>query len=400
MYRVIDQINIKDKKVFIRTDYNVPVQGGEILDDTRIKASLPTLEYALSQNSRIIIASHRGRPKGHRNEGTLSPENSLLPVASYLSHLLKKDVIFPENCLGDAVKKLVSELRGGDVMLLENLRFFPEEELNDPKFSKQLSTLAEVYINDSFGTAHRAHASTSGMVSFFQEKGIGFLVDKELKFLKALLASPKKPFLAILGGAKVHDKIGVIENLMNHVDAFIIGGAMAYTFLKAQGVGVGNSLVDESKVHQAVRLLERARIKGVDIFLPVDSVVADKKEEGASSHVIRHGDAWQEGLGLDIGPESLKVFDDKVKKSATIFWNGPMGVFEISSFQKGTFGLAHSIAQSHAVSVVGGGDSVSAIRQAGYEDQIAHLSTGGGAALAYLEGKKLPGLQVLEVPLL
>ncbi len=392
IYQVIDHIPIKDKRVFIRTDFNVPIKGEKIIDDTRVRESLATIRYALDQNARVIIGSHKGRPKGVRQE-----KDSLLPVASYLSAVLKKDVIFPEHCYGDAVKKLAHEMRGGDVMLLENLRFCPEEEANDVHFSQYLASLAEVYIDDSFGTVHRAHASTAGMVSFFKEKGIGFLVQKELHFLDALLKNPKKPFLAILGGAKVKDKIGVVDNLMNHVDAFIIGGAMAYTFLKAQGLDVGSSLVDESKLHQAQKLLERARVKGVNILLPVDSVCADRLEENISTEVLKNGEDWKGKMGLDIGPESVKLFAQKIREAATVFWNGPMGAFETPGFQYGTFNLALAIVESHSVSVIGGGDSVSAIRQSGYADRVTHLCTGGGAALEYLEGKTLPGLKVLEM---
>jgi len=392
VYRMIDQINIKDKRVFIRTDFNVPVRNGKIEDPTRILATLPTIQYALSQNARVIIGSHLGRPKGMINSA-----DSLLPAAECLSEALQKDVLFPENCVGDGVKKLVGDLRGGDVILLENLRFHPEEEKDDPHFSQQLASLADVYIDDSFGTIHRAHASTHGMVSFFKEKGIGFLIQKELHFLQNLLSSPKKPFVTVLGGAKVSDKIGVIENLMNHVDSFIIGGAMAYTFLKARGVKVGRSFVEDSKVHQAEKLLNRAKVKGVEILLPVDSILAPQILENVPTRIATIKEDWGDEMALDIGPETIKLFSEKIKEAKTLFWNGPMGVFEIKGFEKGTFALAQAVAESGAVSVVGGGDSVSAIKQSGYQDKVSHLSTGGGAALAFLEGQSLPGLKVLEI---
>lgn len=391
MYHVIDQFNLKDKRVFIRTDYNVPVRNGKIEDTARILASLPTIQHALSQNARVIIGSHLGRPKGVSH-----PAESLLPVAEYLSEILQKDVIFPEDCVGDASKKLVSDLRGGEVILLENLRFHPEEEKNDPHFSQQLASLAEVYIDDSFGTIHRAHASTNGMVSFFKEKGIGFLIQKELKFLQNLLATPQKPFVTILGGAKVSDKIGVVENLMNHVDTFIIGGAMAYTFLRARGVKVGRSLVEESKIHQAEKLLNRAEVKGVEILLPIDSVLASQLRENVPTRIATLKEDWGDDRGLDIGPATIKIFSEKIKGAKTLFWNGPMGAFETKGFEKGTFALALAVVESGAVSVIGGGDSIFAIKQSGYQDKVSHLSTGGGAALAFLEGQALPGLKVLE----
>ncbi len=392
MYRVIDEFDLKDKRVFIRTDYNIPVKGGVIQDDTRIRASLSTLEYAINQGAKIIIGSHLGRPKGGREE-----KFSLFPIAAHLTGLLNKEVVFPENCVGDSVRKLASELRPGDVLLLENLRFCPEEESNNEIFSKQLAQLADIYIDDSFGTVHRAHASTNGMVKFFKEKGIGFLVQKELKFLQILLQNPQKPFLAVLGGAKVTDKIGVVENLMNHVDAFIIGGAMAYTFLKAKGVKVGRSLVDESKIHQAGRLLERASVKGVDILLPVDSLLAPRIEEGVEIRIARNEEDWDNWMGCDIGPESIKIFKEEIASAHTIFWNGPMGAFETAGFEKGTEAMALAITQNKGMTVVGGGDSISAVKQAGYADRVTHLCTGGGAALEFLEGKKLPGLKVLEI---
>lgn len=391
MYKTIDQFDLKEKRVFIRVDFNVSTKDGKITDDTRIRASLPTIEYALEQKAKVILASHLGRPKGIKNE-----KYSLLPVAEHLSELIKKDVVFPEECLGDSVKKLASDLREGQVMLMENLRFQIEEEKNDPNFSGKLAQLAEIYINDAFGTAHRAHASTVGMVSHFKEKGIGFLMKKEIESLQQLLHKPPRPFMAIMGGAKVSGKIEVIENLMNYVDIFLIGGGMAYTLLKARGVQIGKSLVEEGKVHLAEKILKRAEVKGVEICLPVDSVVAENSNEGASWKNLKNDEDWGEWMGLDIGPQTLKLFSDKVGKAKTIFWNGPMGIFEVSPFEKGTFELAKVIADSNAVTVVGGGDSLAAVRKAGLEDKFTHVSTGGGAAMEFLEGKTLPGLKILQ----
>ncbi|MBI4411052.1 MAG: phosphoglycerate kinase [Deltaproteobacteria bacterium] len=391
MYSVINQIQIDKKKVFIRVDYNVPLADGKIADDRRIAESLPTIEHALSREAKIILGSHLGRPKGVSNPGF-----SLLPVAEHLSDLLGRDVIFPEDCVGDAVKKLAGDLREGEIMLLENLRFHPEEEKNDPHFSKQLAQLAEVYIDDAFGVMHRAHASTAGMVSHFKEKGIGFLVKKEIEYLQGLLSKPAHPFLAIFGGAKVSDKIGVIENLMNHVDVFIIGGGMAYTFLKARGVDIGQSIVDEAKIHQAEKILKRAEIKGVQVLLPVDSVLASDILAGVKSRVANNGEKWDGLKALDIGPQTIAGFAAKIRQAKTILWNGPMGVFEVPDFEKGTFEIARAVGESGACAVVGGGDSVLAIRRSGIADKMAHLSTGGGAMMEFLEGKTLPGLKVLE----
>lgn len=391
MLRLIDQIPLKDRRLFIRTDFNTPLKDGKVADDTRIKESLPTIQWAINQGAKIIIGSHLGRPKGSVQE-----KFSLMPVAAHLSEMLNKDIIFPELPTSNAVKKLVSELRSGEIILLENLRFVPEEEANDDSFARHLASLADVYVNDAFGVLHRAHASTAGMVSHFKDKGIGFLVQKELAALDGLMKNTKKPFLAILGGAKVADKISVIENLMNHVDVFIIGGGMAYTFLRAQGMEIGQSLVDETKIHQAARLLERAKNKGVRLILPIDSLAAMRMEAGVPTRVVNHGESWTEGAGFDIGPASHELFNREIGQASTIFWNGPMGVFEIPDFAKGTMAVALAVASNRGVSVVGGGDSVAAVKKSGYADRIHHLCTGGGAALEYLEGKKLPGLQALE----
>ncbi len=387
----MNELPLAKKKVFIRVDFNVAIDENEkIVDDTRIRAVIPTIQYALAQEAKVILASHLGRPKGGKD-----PKFSLLPVAAHLSKLLGQDVIFPEDCVGDAVKKLTSEMREGEVILLENLRFHPEEEKNDASFSEKLAALADVYVNDAFGTLHRNHSSTVGMVNFFKQKGIGFLVKKEIDFLARVLSNPEKPLVAILGGSKVSDKLGVVEYLLTKVDALLIGGAMAYTFLKASGRQVGKSIVDESKVHLAAKFLERAKVKGIPILLPVDHQVAAKAAPNVPCQIIR-GDIPSEMMGLDIGPQTVKNFSEKIASAKTILWNGPLGLFEIPPYNEGTLAIAHAVADSKAFSVVGGGDSASAVLEAGVTDKISHISTGGGATLACLEGKVLPGLRVLE----
>lgn len=389
---VIDQLDIREKRVFIRVDFNVSMHDGQILDDTRIRDSLPTIEYALSQKAKIILASHLGRPKGQRNE-----KYTLLPVAEHLSDIMRREVILPEDCVGNAVKKLSHDLRDGQILLLENLRFHAEEEANDPLFAERLSGLGDIYIDDAFGCAHRAHASTVGMVKHFKVKGIGLLMKKELEFMGALIKNPQKPYLCILGGAKVSDKIGVIENMMNHVNAFIIGGGMAYTFLKAQGINVGKSLVEPEKIRQAEKILRKAKEKNIDFILPVDSIATPNlKEEPPRYEILRNGEDWKDWMGVDIGPESTTLFGQWIAKAKTIFWNGPMGVFEIPPFHTGTFEIARQISESKGVTVAGGGDSLAAIKQSGFEKRFTHLSTGGGASLEFLEGIELPGLKALE----
>jgi len=390
MIKTIADLPIAKKKVFLRVDFNVSLVDGQIIDDTRIKAVLPTIQYALSQNAKLILASHLGRPKGTRNA-----KYSLLPVAEHLSKILGKDVILPEDCIGDAVKKLCGEMREGEVILLENLRFHAEEEKNDAVFSEKLASLAEVYINDAFGTLHRAHASTEGMVKNFKLKGVGFLVEKEVNYLSRVLQNPEHPFVAILGGAKVSDKLGVVEYLLNKADALLIGGAMAYTFLKASGVEVGKSLVEESKLHLAAKFLQRAKLKGIPILLPVDHRAALKVEKQISPSVVEDS-IPADMMGLDIGPKTIENFTRKIIEAKTIIWNGPMGVYEIPPFNEGTLAIAKAIAKANALSVVGGGDSASAVMESGVADKISHISTGGGATLACLEGKILPGLKALE----
>ncbi len=392
--KYIDELPISEKRVFIRVDFNVSLDdSGQIRDDTRIKAALPTIRYALGENAKVILASHLGRPKGKPN-----PKYTLKPVATRLAELLGDvDVLMPEDCVGDAVKKLNSEMEPGQLMLLENLRFHPEEEANDEGFSKQLAALCDVYVNDAFGTAHRAHASTAGMVRFVEAKGAGFLMRSEVEALSKLLDNPAKPFVAILGGAKVSDKLGVIENLMNICSSILIGGGMAFTFLKANGVEIGKSLVEDEKIHTARRILERAQTRGIPIMLPRDHVVAAACEAGVATKITQNDSIPEGMMGLDIGPKTSTEYSDVIMKARTIFWNGPMGVFEIPAFAAGTNKVAMAVAESGAHSVVGGGDSISAINQAGVASRISHISTGGGASLEFVEGKKLPGLVALEV---
>lgn len=389
MIKTIAELPIDKKRVFIRVDFNVSFgENEQIIDDTRIQAVLPTIEYALANDAKVILASHLGRPKGNPN-----PKYSLLPVAAHLSSLIRRDVIMPEDCVGDAVKKLCGEMREGSVILLENLRFHAEEEKNDAGFSEKLASLADVYVNDAFGTLHRAHASTVGMVKHFQHKGAGFLVKKEVDYLSKVLDKPEKPLVAILGGAKVSDKLGVVEYLLTKVDALLIGGAMSYTFLKAAGFEVGNSLVDESKVHLAAKFIERAKVKNIPLLLPIDHQIAEKI--GGEAKIVE-GNIPAGYMGLDIGPKTIEAFSRALKECKTIIWNGPLGVYEKPPFNEGTLAMAKLIANTKALSVIGGGDSAAAVKAAGVVDKISHISTGGGATLACMEGKVLPGLQALQ----
>lgn len=391
--KYIDELNIDEKRVFIRTDFNVSMdESGKITDDTRIKAALPTIKYALSKKAKVILASHLGRPKGQAN-----PKYSMKPVGERLLKLLGDvDIIMPEDCIGDAVKKLAFEMQPGTVMLLENLRFHKEETDNDEEFSKKLASLAEVYIDDAFGTAHRAHSSTEGMAKFFEIKGAGFLLKSEIENLSKITSNPTKPFVAILGGAKISDKIGVIENLMNIADKLIIGGGMAYTFLKAKGFGIGKSLLEKDKIHTAKKIISKAENLGIELILPLDHIVSEEPKEGATINTTHNEDIPDGLMGLDIGPKTITLFTDALKGAKTIFWNGPMGVFEIPPFANGTTAMAKSIAQSKAITVIGGGDSVSAVNKVGVANKITHISTGGGASLEFVEGKKLPGIAALE----
>jgi phosphoglycerate kinase len=394
MIRSIEQLDIGGKRLFIRVDFNVPLdkKTQNVKDDARIRAALPTIRYALSRKAKTILASHLGRP-----DGKVVPEMSLEPAGARLSQLLGQDVIFADDCVGDGVKKLVGELREGQVLLLENLRFHPEEEANDDGFSRELASLCEAYVDDAFGTVHRAHASTVGMVKYVPQRGAGFLVLAELKHLQPLLKGAPKPYLAILGGAKVSDKIKVIEQLLSKVDALLIGGAMAYTFLSARGVPVGASRVEKDKIDVARRILDKAAQSRVEVLLPVDHVVAKEPKAGIPTQIVAQ---IPEGmLGLDIGPKAREQYRQRILGAKTVFWNGPMGLFEVSEFAAGTRAVAEALAEATsrgARTVVGGGDSAAAIAEMGMADKVTHVSTGGGASLEFLEGRELPGIKVLE----
>ncbi|PLX97461.1 MAG: phosphoglycerate kinase [Desulfuromonas sp.] len=388
----LQDIQVKGKKVFCRVDFNVPLDDkGTITDDTRIQASLPTVRYLIEQGAKVILASHLGRPKGKVN-----PAYSLKPVAAHLGQLLGQDVIMAPDCVGAEVSALAEKLTEGDVLLLENVRFHIGETDNDPLFAAQLAELADIYVNDAFGTAHRAHASTEGVARLLQPAAAGFLMEKELRYLGGALAAPARPFVAILGGAKVSDKITVIENLLSKVDTILIGGGMAYTFLKAQGFEIGQSLVEEDRLALAAELLEKAKARGVDFLLPEDHLVAEKFAADSPASVAVNADFPATGMGLDIGPETIKTYQEKITAAATVVWNGPMGVFEFDTFAKGTFAIAEALAESGCLSIIGGGDSVAAVNKSNLQDKMTHISTGGGASLEFLEGKALPGVVALS----
>ncbi|HQR30073.1 MAG TPA: phosphoglycerate kinase [Anaeromyxobacteraceae bacterium] len=392
--RTIDQLDLAGKRVFIRVDFNVPLDGnGRVTDDARIRAALPTIRYAIGKGAKVILASHLGRPKGDASD---KAKFTLEPAAERLSELLGDDVILADDCVGDGVRKAVADLPAGKVLLLENLRFHKGEEGNDEAFCRELASLADVWVNDAFGTAHRAHASTAGMARFVKEKAGGFLIQKEVEYLGRVLAKPERPFVAILGGAKVSDKIKVLENLIGKADSVLIGGAMAYTFLAAKGVPVGKSRVEQDKLELARQILDKAKAKGVDFELPVDHVCASEPKETAE-RVVVNAQAIPDGLmGLDIGPKTLDRYRQRVLAAKTVFWNGPMGLFEQKPWAEGTFGVAKAMAESPAVTVVGGGDSAAAVEEAGLVDRMKHVSTGGGASLEFIEGRELPGVKVLE----
>jgi phosphoglycerate kinase len=387
----IRDLDVKGKRVFMRVDFNVPLNdAGEITDDTRIRASLPTIQLAVERGVRLILASHLGRPKGKPN-----PKMSLKPAAVRLGQLLGKPVDFAADCIGPEVEKQVAALKDGEVLLLENLRFHPEEEKNDVGFSGKLAALAQVYVNDAFGSAHRAHASTEGITRFLSPAAAGLLMEKELEYLGKAVQNPERPYTAIVGGAKVSDKIELLQNLMKFADHVLIGGAMAYTFLKAKGVEVGQSRVEEDKLELARDLLSFAQRRSIEFLLPRDHVVAEKFDAASPAEVVNTESIPPNRLGMDIGPATRTAYAAEIARSKTIVWNGPMGVFEMDQFAEGTLAIAQAVAASSAVSIVGGGDSVAAIHKAGVEAKITHISTGGGASLEFLSGLTLPGVAAL-----
>lgn len=386
--RTIDEVDLRNKRVIIRADFNIPLDDArQITDDTRIRSTLPTINRAVDEGARVILCSHLGRPKGQADA-----KFSLAPVARRLQRLLGKEVVFAPDCIGPAVENLVTRMKPGDVLLLENLRFHAGEEQNDEAFSRALASLADVYINDAFGAAHRAHASIVGIPKFLKESAAGYLLKKEIEYLEGAVADPMRPFVAILGGAKVSGKIDIIENLGKRVDKVIIGGGMAFTFIKAMGLEIGNSLVEDNMLDFAKGVQEHALARGVKFYLPVDCVVADSRETGAATKIVPVQEIPKDWYGMDIGPASVKLFGEAVENAKTILWNGPMGVFEKDAYSRGTFAVAHAVANAYALTIVGGGDTALAVHRAGESESMSFISTGGGAALELLEGKKLAGL--------
>ena len=390
----VEDINVTGKRVLVRCDFNVPMEDGRITDDNRIVGALPTIKYLLAQNARVILCSHMGRPKGEFN-----PKYTLAPVAKRLSELLGKDVTLAADVVGPDAQAKAAALKDGEVLLLENVRFHKEEEKNDPAFAKQLASLAEIYVNDAFGTAHRAHASTAGVADYLPAV-CGYLIEKEISVMGGALNNPTRPFVAILGGAKVADKLKVIENLLTKVDTLIIGGGMAYTFLAAQGKGIGTSLYDAEKLDYCKDMLKKAEEKGVKLLLPVDTVVAsafpDPIDAPVETEIVCSSAIPADKMGLDIGPKTRELFAEAAKTAKTVIWNGPMGVFENDALAKGTIAVAAALAESDATTIVGGGDSAAAVEKLGFADKITHISTGGGASLEFLEGLELPGIACLN----
>ena len=388
--KTVKDIDLKNKKVLVRCDFNVPMdENRNITDNRRIVAALPTIKYLLEQNCKVVLCSHLGRPKGE-----FKPEFSLKPVAKELSKLLGQEVIMAEDVIGEDAKNKAENLKNGEVLLLENVRFHREETDNDPEFAKKLASFGEVFVNDAFGTAHRAHASTEGVTKYLPAVS-GFLIEKELKFLGEALENPERPFVAILGGSKVSDKIGVIENLLEKVDTLIIGGGMAYTFFKAQGYSVGDSLCEEDKCELALEIMEKAKEKKVKFLLPIDNKIGKEFKPDTESKTVKSTeipDGWE---GLDIGEETIKLYREELQNAKTIVWNGPLGVFEFDQFAVGTNEIAKALGDIDAIKIIGGGDSAAAVEKAGLADKMTHISTGGGASLEFLEGKKLPGIEAL-----
>jgi len=391
--KTVEDIQVKGKKVLVRCDFNVPLKEGKITDENRLVGSIPTIKYLIENGAKVILCSHLGKPKGEP-----VPELSLRPVAVRLSQLLGKEVLFAadQNVTGENAKKAVAGMNDGDVVLLENTRYRKEETKNDPEFSKELAALAEIYVNDAFGSAHRAHCSTEGVTHFLHTAVCGFLIQKELKFLGDAVSNPERPFVAILGGAKVSDKIKVIDNLMDKVDTLIIGGGMSYTFLKAMGFTIGTSLLEEDKIEYAKEMSEKAKAKGVKLLLPVDHVAADKFAADANDVITEGADIPEGYMGLDIGPKTTELFAAEVRKAKTVIWNGPVGVFEFEKFAAGTKAIAKALSEIDAITIIGGGDSAAAVNTLGYGESMTHISTGGGASLEFLEGKVLPGIAALN----
>lgn len=390
--KTVKDIDVNGKKVLVRCDFNVPIDSetGKITDNRRIRAALPTIQYLLNHNAKVILCSHLGRPKGEFNL-----KYSLKPVAEELSKLLNKDVKLAKDVIGESAKELTSNMKEGDIVLLENVRFHKEEEQNDPEYSKALASMAEIYVNDAFGTAHRAHSSTTGVADYLPAVS-GFLIEKELEFLGGALENPKHPFVAILGGAKVSDKIGVIENLLDKVDTLIIGGGMAYTFYKAQGHHIGTSICEEDKLDLAKSILEKAQEKGVKLLLPVDNHVSSEYSNNGEDKIVDSTEIPDGFMGLDIGPKTIEKFEEAVKDAKTVVWNGPLGVCEFDKFATGTKAVATMLSKIGATTIIGGGDSAAAIEKLGLADKMTHISTGGGASLEFLEGKTLPGIACLQ----
>lgn len=383
-------IDVKGKRVFCRVDFNVPMANGEVTDDTRIRAALPTIQYLVENGAKVILASHLGRPKGQVNE-----EMRLNAVAKRLSEKLGKDVRKTDEAYGPKVQEEIGQMNEGDVLLLENVRFYPGEEKNDEALSKEFASLADIYVNDAFGAAHRAHATTAGIAKHLPAVA-GFLMEKEINVLGKALSNPERPFTAIIGGAKVRDKIGVIENLLEKVDNLIIGGGLAYTFLKAKGYEIGKSLLEEDKIDLANEFMQKAEAKGVKFYMPIDAIIADKFGEDANTQEVDIDQIPSDWEALDIGPKTTALYADVIKNSKLVIWNGPMGVFEIDKFAQGTKGVAQALADSDAYSIIGGGDSAAAAEKFGLADRMSHISTGGGASLEFMEGKELPGVALLN----
>ncbi|MBQ6624492.1 MAG: phosphoglycerate kinase [Clostridia bacterium] len=388
--KTVEDIAVAGKKVLVRCDFNVPLDNGVITSDKRIVASLPTIEYLIKNDAKVILCSHLGRPKGE-----FKPEFSLAPVAARLSELLGKEVKMATDVVGESAQSLAKELQNGDVMLIENVRYHAEETKNDPEFSKKLADLAEIFVNDAFGSAHRAHSSTTGVADYIPAV-CGYLIQKEIAFIGGALENPKRPLVAILGGAKVSDKIGVITNLIEKVDTLIIGGGMAYTFMKSLGHSIGTSLLEEDKVELAKEMMEKAKEKGVKFLIPVDNVVGKEYAPDTEAMTVPSDEIPDGWMGLDIGPKTRELFSEAIKGSGTVIWNGPMGVSEWEKFAPGTVAVATAVAESGAISIIGGGDSAAAVKKLGFADKMSHISTGGGASLEYLEGKELPGIVALS----